>query len=123
MAKVTNKEKALVALVESGSVAEAAEKSGLSKETLFRYLKDKEFLKEYREARRSIVETAVSEIQQASSEAVATLRKNLHCGNPAAENQAARLILDNSLRGIELIDVVERLEVLEDAIETQNQKG
>ena len=78
MAKIINKEKALTALIESGSVVEAAEKSGLTRETLFRYLREKEFLKEFRDAQRAVVENAVSEIQQATSDAVPTLKLNLN---------------------------------------------
>jgi AcrR family transcriptional regulator len=122
MAKQTNKEKALIALIDSASIREAAQKSGLSEETLYRYLKDKEFIAEYRQARRATVENAITQIQQATGEAVETLKKNLHCENPAAEIRAAQIILDNAIKGVELIDVIERLENLENAIEEQNQK-
>ena len=117
MAKVSNKEKALIALVESPSVVEAAEKCGLSKETLFRYLKEPEFTKEYRALRRQTVENAISEIQQATSDAVTTLKRNLTCGKASDENRAAQIILEHAVRGVELIDIVERLENLEKAIE------
>ena len=122
MAKQTNKEKALIALIDSASIREAAQKSGLSEETLYRYLKDKEFLSEYRNARRACVENAITQIQQATSEAVETLKKNLHCENPAVEIRAAQIILDNAIKGVELIDVIERLEILENAVEAENQK-
>ena len=89
----------------------------MSKETLFRYLRDKGFIKEFRDTRRAVVENAVSEIQQATSDAVATLKRNLNCGKPSDENRAAQIILDNAIKGVELVDVMERLEVLEDAIE------
>jgi AcrR family transcriptional regulator len=123
MAKQTNKEKALVALIDSASIREAAQKSGLSEETLYRYLKEKEFIAEYRQARRATVENAITQIQQATGEAVETLKKNLHCENPAAEIRAAQIILDNAIKGVELIDVIERLENLENVIEEQNQKN
>lgn len=122
MPKQTNKEKALTALIHSPSVREAAQISGLSEETLYRYLREKEFIAEYRQARRATVENAITQIQQATGEAVETLKKNLHCENPAAEIRAAQIILDNAIKGVELIDVIERLEILENAVETQNQK-
>jgi len=90
-----NTEKALAALLTSSSVKDAALASGLSEETLYRYLRDEEFSEEYRSARRQIVETAVSGLQQAANEAVETLRRNLACDNPQAEIRAAQLILDN----------------------------
>ena len=123
MAKQTTQEKCLLALLESPSIREAAKTSGIGEATFYRYLKDKDFLTQFREARRLIVETSITQLQQASGEAVETLKKNLTCGNPAAENQAARLILDNTYRGMEALDILPRLEVLEDEFEKQNQEN
>jgi hypothetical protein len=95
MPKENNKEKALAALLESASITEAAQKCELSEKTLRRYLEEKEFSDEYAEARRQIVESAVTGLQQAAIEAVETLRRNLSCDNPQAEIRAAQLILDN----------------------------
>jgi DNA-binding transcriptional MerR regulator len=95
MPKENNKEKALTALLESASIIEAAQTSGLSEKTLRRYLEEKEFSDEYAAARRQVVESAVSALQQAANEAVETLRRNLTCDNPQAEIRAAQLILDN----------------------------
>ncbi len=95
MPKENNKEKALTALLESASIIEAAQTSGLSEKTLRRYLEEKEFSDEYAAARRQVVESAVSGLQQAANEAVETLRRNLTCDNPQAEIRAAQLILDN----------------------------
>lgn len=120
MPKQTNKEKALIALLETASIVEASAVCGLSQETLYRYLRDKDFLKDYRDARRATVESAITQIQNATSEAVETLKKNLHCENPASEIRAAQIILDNAIKGVELIDVIERLEILENAVEGKN---
>ncbi len=123
MPKQTNKEKALSALVNSPSIREASRASGLSEETLYRFLKDKEFLAEYRSARRATVENAITQIQNATSEAVETLQRNLRCENPAAEIRAAQIILDNALKGVELVDILERLEQIENAVEAENKKS
>ena len=121
MSKINNnQQKALIALVESASVADAATKCGLTRETLFRYLKDADFVKEYRTMRRQVVEGAITEIQQSTSEAVATLKRNLTCGKASDENRAAQIILDNAIKGVELVDVMERLEALENAVETKD---
>ncbi len=122
MPKATNKEKALTALLECVSIAEAAKHCGLSQETLYRYLRDQAFVSDYRNARRQVVEHSITQLQQASGEAVETLRRNLECYNPNAEIRAAQIILDNAIKGVELVDVIERLEQIENAVETQNQK-
>ena len=90
-----NTEKALTALLNASSVKDAATQSGLSEETIYRYLRDEDFKNEYEQAKRQIVEAAVSALQNAAIEAVETLRRNLTCDNPQAEIRAAQLILDN----------------------------
>jgi AcrR family transcriptional regulator len=113
MPKENNKEKILVALIETSSIREASQKSGIGEATFYRYLQDKEFLAEYRNARRQTVESAIAQMQQASSEAVETLRRNLTCENSAVETRTAQIIFENSIRGLELTDILSRLEILE----------
>lgn len=113
MPKFTNKEKAVNALLNTNSITEAAKACKLSEATIYRYLNDETFQKEYRKARRSLVETSIGQIQKACGEAVETLKRNLHCENPNAEIRSAQIILDTAYKGIELIDILERLEVLE----------
>lgn len=95
MAKNTGK--ALTALLNTSSIKDAASISGLSEETIYRYLRDEDFKNQYEDAKRQIVGAAVSALQQAAAEAVETLRRNLTCDNPQAEIRAAQLILDNVL--------------------------
>lgn len=120
MAKQTNKEKVLTALLNTSSISEAAKVSGLSEPTLYRYLQDKSFVADYRDARRKIVENSITQLQQAAGDAVETLKRNMNCDNPSVEVRAAQIILDSAYKGVELIDIVERLEVLEDATQTKN---
>ena len=123
MAKHTNKEKALTALLECPTIKDAANKCGLSEETLYRYLREADFLSDYRTARRSVMETATTELQKAASEAVETLKRNQACGNPAVEIRAAQIILDNAFKGIETTDILERLEKIEDEHQKQNKNA
>ncbi len=95
MPKENNQEKALAALIESNSIAEASQKCELSEKTLRRYLADAEFKNAYKQAQLAIVENAVSALRQSANAAVETLRRNLNCDNPQAEIRAAQLILDN----------------------------
>jgi hypothetical protein len=41
------------------------------------------------------------------------LERNLNCENPAAEIRAAQIILEQSLKGLEILDIESRLETLE----------
>ncbi len=113
MPKKTNQERLLVALLETPSIREAAKKSGIGEATIYRYLQDKEFLAEYRNARRQTVESAIAQMQNAASEAVQTLRELQYCENPAVAARCAQIIFESSVKGLETTDILERLEILE----------
>ena len=120
MPKQSNKEKAIIALLNHRSIRDAAKACRLSEETIYRYLRDPVFMTQYREARRQTVENAISKLQAATGEAVQTLERNLHCENPAVEVRTAQIILENAVKGIELIDIIERLERLENEHQKSN---
>ncbi len=115
MAKQTNKEKALIALLSTNTVKEAATSAGLSIDTLYRYLRDHDFKKEYRAHRRDLMEATIGRLQYATDEATVTLRRNMSCGNPGNEIRASQIILENASKGVETVDILERLEALENA--------
>ncbi len=113
MPKLTNQTKVLLALLETSSIVEASVKSGLSQETIYRYLRDAAFQKEFREARRATVDNAISALQRATGEAVDTLKRNMSCENPQAEIRSAQIILEMAFKGFEMADILDRLENLE----------
>ncbi|CAN5363075.1 hypothetical protein BH10ACI1_BH10ACI1_19340 [soil metagenome] len=117
MPKTTNKEKVLIALIQTSSIREAANKSGIGEATIYRYLQDKVFLAEYRNARRQTVESAIAQMQNAASEAVERLKELQYCENPAVAARCAQIIFENSVKGMETLDILERLEKLENAVE------
>jgi AcrR family transcriptional regulator len=122
MPKITNKEKVLIALLKTSSIRDAAKSSGISEATIYNYLKDKEFLAGYRNARRQTVETAIAQMQSAASEAVERLKELQYCENPAVAVRCAQIIFENSIRGLETTDILERLEVLEIEHQKQTEK-
>jgi DNA-binding MurR/RpiR family transcriptional regulator len=115
--KLTRKAEAAVsALLAHDTVAGAARASGVSEATLWRWMQRSDFQQQYRAARRQLVERAIGELQAAAGEAVTALRRNLSCGNPAVEVRCAQTILEQSVKAVELIDMQERLEHLEEAL-------
>jgi kynurenine formamidase len=106
----------------TSTLKDAAAQAKVSEVTLWRWLQDEDFAKAYRAARRQVVERAVSELQAAASEAVETLKRNLHCENPGVEIRAAQIVLEQAVKGIELIDLQERVERLEGLLAEQ-EKG
>lgn len=105
------------ALLSSPTIAEAAQTAEISVTTAWRIMRLPSFQQEFRALRRELVERALSELQSAAGEAVAALRRNLNCGNPSAEIRAAQIILEQSHKGVELIDLAARVENLQKMLE------
>ncbi len=114
-------EKLLAALLTEKDSRAAAKKAGVAETTVWRLLKDAKFLAEYRRRRREAVEQGLSQIQTATGEAVETLRRNLNCGVAAAENTAAKTILEQAVKAVEILDLQERVERIENELESKNQ--
>jgi transposase len=121
MPKPTNKEKILIALLETSSIRDAAKRIGICEATIYNYLKDKEFLAEYRNARRQTVESAIAQMQNAASEAVERLKELQYCENPAVAARCAQIIYESSVKGMETTDILERLEAIENEFTKQNE--
>ncbi len=119
MPKENNREKALTALLESSTIVEAAQTSGLSEKTLRRYLDDAEFQTEFRAARRVVFEQNIVRLQSLHAGAVDTLERNLNCENPSVEVRAAQIIIEGNRKDFETLDILERLEKIEDEHQKQ----
>jgi hypothetical protein len=103
----------IAALLSEGTLAGAAAKVGVHVKTLTRWLADPAFARKYRAARRQVVEAAVGVLQAATAEAVATLRAALTSDRPGDRIKAALGIIDRSVRGVEIMDLLDRVEALE----------
>jgi hypothetical protein len=106
-------ELALAALVVEPTIAAAAKKIGVAERTLRGWLKTPAFAASYRECCRAVLDASTSSLAAATADAVETLRRNLACGNPAAEIRAAAAILEHAYKAAELMDLMKRLESLE----------
>jgi DNA-binding transcriptional MerR regulator len=108
-------DQALTALVTCPSITEAAAQCELAEVTLRRWLKQDGFQAAYREARRAVVQHAIVQVQQATGEAVETLRSVMQDNeSPAsARVSAAKTILETAVKAIELEDLEQRIMALE----------
>jgi hypothetical protein len=116
-------EQAIVALLQQPTLQAAAAALSISDVTLWRWLQQPDFQARYRAARRQVVEGALANLQQATSQAAATLRRNLTCGIPSVEIRAAIAILDQSAKAVELLDLGERVELLEQQAAIAPERG
>ena len=107
-------ERTITALLAQPSIVAAAQAAKVSEPTVRRWLRqDDRFVNAYRDARRQVVEQAVARLQQASGEAVATLRLALTEGPMSVRVRAADTILSRAMQGVELLDIETRLASLE----------
>lgn len=117
--KILNREKALNALLESATITDAATKCGLNEKTLRRYLDDAAFQTEFRASRRVVFEQNIVRLQSLNRSAVDTLERNLNCENPSVEVRAAQIIIEGSRKDFETLDILERLEKIENEHQKQ----
>jgi hypothetical protein len=115
--KTANKEKVLSALLESATISDAAIKCRLNEKTVRRYLADAEFQTEFRAARRVVFEQNIVRLQSLHAGAIDALERNLTCEIPACEIRAAAIVIEGSRKDFETLDILSRLELLENAVE------
>lgn len=103
----------IVALLAHDSISAAAKAARIAEKTAHRWLALPEFQREYRAARRQVVEQSLATIQTVTTEAVDCLRRNLTCGKASVEVSAAVAIIGQAVKAVELVDLEERLAELE----------
>ena len=106
------KEQAISALLLHATLSEAATALAVDESTLRRWLReDTAFQTAYRDARRAVVQQAITQVQRATGEAVETLRNIMQDAEAPASSRvvAARVVLDMSLHTIEIEDLEQRV--------------
>ena len=108
-------EQTIAALLTCGSITEASQQCGIAEATIHRWLKDADFQTAYREARRQVVQQAIAQVQQATGEAVETLRSVMQDPEaPAsAKVSAAKTVIETAVKAVELEDLEFRVQLLE----------
>jgi hypothetical protein len=125
-AKLTTKQqRAMEALLATPTVLAASEAAGVSKTTIFRWLADPDFSAAYREARGQLLEATLAALQAAGAAAVETLKTVMkdETAQPSARVSAARTVLEMTLRAREVLEVEERLRLLEERLNAQPTPG
>jgi transposase-like protein len=109
------KEQAIAALLSHRSIEEAARAAGIGVNTLLRWMKDPEFDKAYRKARRTAFGQGTARLQQASGVAVSTVLKIMLDQHAPASTKlrAADMVLTHGAKAIEIEDVEARVSELE----------
>jgi hypothetical protein len=113
-AKLPRKQEAVIAaLLDCGTVGEAAARVGVNERTVRRWLADEAFSRAYKYARAEVLSLALGALQKATGEAVGALRGAMQGIATPVQVAAARAVLEHALRATELLDLTERLDALE----------
>jgi transposase-like protein len=109
------REQLIASLLGARTVEEAAQRVGLSKATALRWMKQDAFRPAFGAARRELLSATVGRLQAVSGEAVEALRAAVTSASPSTVSvSAARAILDFAAKGVELLDLEERVAALEE---------
>jgi transposase-like protein len=110
-----------LALLENRTVGEAAESVGVGQSTLFRWMQDHNFQRHYLQAKRRVIDQAITQLQKMTGEAVQVLNKIMidDTNPPTSRIACAKAILDQALKGFELEDLATRIDALEKALQNR----
>ncbi len=116
-------ERAVLALLETPTIAAAAKQVGVDESTLRRWRGEPEFMHTLEEARREAFGAALFRIQGGLGKAVDALLGIVEDeqAKPQERISAARTLLDHAHRAEEALDVRQRLAVLEAALEAREE--
>lgn len=106
----------IAALLAQPSHEAAAKAVGISTATLRRRLADPVFVAQFRAVRTQLIQVVVGRLQSIALKAVEALERNLSCGKSSDEVKAATAVLTQAHRAAELLDVLARIDVLEQKV-------
>ena len=124
--KINKQDAALAALIEAPNLRAASQACNVPERTLRRWLADESFNQRYQAMRRKLVIDAWHGLQSRLIEASETVSALMSSKNvpPQVRLGAARTVLEFALRSCEQLDILPRLEALEQAEnDRQRQEG
>ena len=98
MAKTVSDEKIIAAILQHGTMKEAAEAAGISTRTIYDRMGNREFRALYMAAKNDIIRKAVCSINEKLAQAIDAVAEIMtdHDNNPAVRLQAAQTIINNA---------------------------
>lgn len=113
----SKKQQAMHALLSYPTIRDASKACGIAERTIYGYLSEPDFKAEYDAQRRKLVEAACGALQGRIGTAVDTIAELMDCPSvpPQVKLGAARAILEFGIKTVEILDIMPRLEALEEA--------
>jgi hypothetical protein len=109
-------EEVVVAVLNSATAKQAAASLKISDRALRNWTARDDFKSAYAVARRGLLDSAIRVLQVGARKAAATLARHLDADRPADSIRAAESLLDRAIKGAELLDLLERVSVLEERL-------
>ena len=110
------KERAIAALLACPTITAAARRAGCSERVLRKWLKqDAGFRQGYQEARTRFLELSLGRLLRASGRAVSRLGRLVNAADARVALAASVAVLDRAAKGVETLDLAERVARLEEA--------
>lgn len=118
-------EKLITAMLDSGSLCEAARRSGVAESTARRWMASPTMREAYDTRRRALAEAALGALQSGMAAAVAKLRALMDDpgGGASVQCRAALGILEHGVKTLETLDMEARIAALEEAVASQQPQG
>jgi soluble lytic murein transglycosylase-like protein len=113
----------VLALAEGCTVEEAAKRAHVSPATVYRRRREPEFRAAVNEARRESWVQAVGRMAAATTQAAETLKALLDSPMDQVRVAAARSILEHAAKGIDTVELEERLKLVEERLAAQPSQG
>ncbi|SEI58884.1 hypothetical protein SAMN04488113_10476 [Alkalibacterium gilvum] len=112
-------EKFLIALATSDSIEEASSEVGIHRNTAYNYLKDKTFAEAKKRLRRNTMDVVSGRLQHEAMESINVLKeiRDDPDVSPHTRLQASKELLDKAYKSYEIDDILERVEILEEALD------
>lgn len=122
--KVRKRDTAVLALLTEPTIRKAAEKTGVNESTLWRWMQEEDFKKQYQQAKQEAVGQATSRLRQSMTSAVdALVDMAENPKTPAiARANAARTLLEFGFKAHETEEMQQRIEALEEALQEDGNK-
>lgn len=109
-------ERFAIALMSTNTIKDAYTMAKITNSTAHKYLNDPDFSAYYMQLRREAMAQATNKLQQSAILAIETLKnvmEDAENSTSSARVQAARTVLENAYRGLEIDDIQHRIEQLE----------
>ena len=114
----------IAALLSNKSIEEASKKAGISTISGRRWLRDAQFVEQFRRTRQEVMKHVVARVQRASAEALDTLcHVQMKGDSDSVRVTAAKAVLDLAFKVHELEEIEQRIEKLERQAENNNEAG